>query len=243
MAAVLECEGLFRRYLTAAADLEVLRGVDLMVEAGEVAVVLGPSGSGKSTLLHLLAGLDRPDSGEVWWRGVALAGRSPSELAPQRARNVGLVFQQHYLLEDLTTLENVTLPLRIVGKVDHERGLALLERVGLAERAGHLPSQLSGGERQRAAVARALALDPPCVIADEPTGSLDRARAVGVFRLLVELAGEASKAVVIVTHDETLLPEATRSGARLSVYRLVDGRLLSETADIPSEPGLVHEGA
>lgn len=234
MASVLACEGLHRRFRTPAADVVVLRGVDLRVAPGEVAVVLGPSGSGKSTLLHLLAGLDRPDAGEVWWGDVPLSSLSRSELAALRARNVGLVFQQHYLLEDLTALENVVLPMRIVGAPDEGRGRELLAAVGLSERAGHLPAQLSGGERQRAAVARALALDPPCLIADEPTGSLDHARALEVFRLLLDLAADAGKAVVVVTHDETLLAESGRGGARVSVYRLSEGALARDLVASPA---------
>ncbi len=206
----------------------MLRGVDLAVEAGELAVVLGPSGSGKSTLLHILAGLDRPDAGEVWWGETPLGSLRRSEVAARRARSVGLVFQQHYLLEELTALENVLLPMRIVGEVDEARGRELLAAVGVAHRAAHVPAHLSGGERQRAAVARALALDPACLIADEPTGSLDRARALEVFRLLRDLAAERGKAVVLVTHDETLLGEARAPGARVSVYRLTEGTLVPD---------------
>jgi len=226
VASVLACEGVHRRFSTPAAEVNVLRGVDLRVDPGELAVVLGPSGSGKSTLLHVLAGLDKPDAGEVWWGDVALSGLRRSELAGLRARNVGLVFQQHYLLEDLTALENALLPMRIVGEVDERRGRELLELVGISHRASHLPAQLSGGERQRAAVARALALDPPCLIADEPTGSLDRPRALEVFRLFRDLAADGGKAVVLVTHDETLLAET--EAARVSVYRLVDGVLVPD---------------
>lgn len=233
MTSVLACEGVERRFRTPAAVVEVLRGVDLRVDAGELAVVLGPSGSGKTTLLHILAGLDRPDAGEVWWGGTRLGALSRSRLTALRARNVGLVFQQHYLLEDLTALENALLPMRIVGEVDERRGRELLALVGLSHREGHLPAHLSGGERQRAAVARALALDPPCLIADEPTGSLDRPRALEVFRLLRDLAAVEGKAVVLVTHDETLLGEARDGGGRVSVYRLADGVLVPEAV-----PGL-----
>lgn len=227
VAAVIACERLFRRFRTPGTDVEVLKGVDLEVQAGQLAVVLGPSGSGKSTLLHLLAGLDRPDSGSIWWGGLAVHEKTPSQLARLRAHSVGLVFQQHYLLEDLTVLENVLIPMRIVGDVDESRGHRLLEQVGLSHRAGFMPAQISGGERQRAAVARALSLDPPCVIADEPTGSLDHARAVEVFQLLVELA-EAGKAVLVVTHDEGLLRETAPDSADLAVYRLTEGTLVPD---------------
>lgn len=234
MARVLACVGVERSFRTPAAVVEVLRGVDLTVAPGELAVVLGPSGSGKSTLLHVLAGLDTPDAGEVWWGETALRSLNRSRLAALRARSVGLVFQQHYLLEDLTALENALLPMRIVGEVDEERGRELLELVGLSHRADHTPDRLSGGERQRAAVARALALDPPCLIADEPTGSLDRQRALEVFRLLRDLAADRGKAVLLVTHDETLLHEAHGRGGRVSVYRLVDGVLVPDAVPTPA---------
>lgn len=205
--------------------MEVLQGVDLRVGSGEVALILGPSGSGKSTLLHLLAGLDRPDSGHIWWDDFPVHEHTPAELAPRRARTVGLVFQNHYLLDDLTVLENVLLPMRIVGAIDEARGVALLERVGLSSRADFLPEKISGGEKQRAAVARAMALAPPFLIADEPTGSLDHARAVGVFGLLLELARDEGTAVLVVTHDETLLDVARASGVPTRVLRLDDGLL------------------
>lgn len=204
----------------------MLRGVDFRVAGSELAVILGPSGSGKSTLLHLLAGLDRPDSGQIWWDDFPVHEHTPSELAGRRARNLGLVFQNHYLLEDLTVLENVLLPMRILGEVDEARGRDLLERVGLSGRADFLPERISGGEKQRAAVARAMALRPPFLIADEPTGSLDHARAVEVFGLLLELARAEQTAVVVVTHDETLLAVAHDSGVSTRVLRLEDGVLL-----------------
>jgi lipoprotein-releasing system ATP-binding protein len=206
----------------------VLRGVDIAVEAGHVAAVLGPSGSGKSTLLHLLAGLDRPDGGEIWWGDFPVHEHTPAQLAARRARTVGLVFQNHYLLEDLTLLENVTLPMRVTGAIDDDRAEDLLARVGLSGRASFLPSKVSGGERQRAAVARALALRPPVLIADEPTGSLDHRRAVEVFAMLLELAVSDGCAVVVVTHDESLLSVAADVGAPMSVHRLEDGRLMRQ---------------
>jgi len=225
---VLACDSLFRRYHTVGASVEVLRGVDLRVTSGEVAVILGPSGSGKSTLLHLLAGLDRPDAGEIWWDDFPVHEHRPAELATRRARTVGLVFQNHYLLDDLTVLENVLLPLRIVGESDEARGRALLERVGLTSRADFLPERISGGEKQRAAVARAMVMAPPFLIADEPTGSLDHARAVEVFGLLLALASEQNTAVVVVTHDETLLAVARASGVGTRVLRLEDGLLATD---------------
>lgn len=216
---VLSCRDLHRTFATPAGPLAILNGVDLEVAAGEVAAVLGPSGSGKTTLLHLLAGLDRPTRGEVWWQDLAVHGRRPHELAEVRAERVGLVFQNPHLLAELTALDNVTLPGRLRGRPSAERGRELLAAVGLADRLQARPATLSGGERQRVAVARALYADPMLVLADEPTGSLDRAAARGVFELLVKLARERGRAVVMVTHDEGLVADVD---AR---HHLVDGRL------------------
>lgn len=183
----------------------ILRGVTLQVFPAQVVAILGPSGSGKSTLLHLLGGLDRPTSGEVYW-GERRVDRLPQRvLAQERARRLGLVFQQHYLLEDLNVLENITLPGRIRGQPDAARGAELLARVGLSERASFLPKRLSGGERQRVAVARSLYSRPQVILADEPTGSLDRSSAESVYVLLAQLAREEGSAVVMVTHDEGLV--------------------------------------
>lgn len=182
-----------------------MRGVDLSVFEAQVVAILGPSGSGKSTLLHLLGGLDRPTAGEIYWGGRRIDALSQKLLARERAQRLGLVFQQHYLLEDLNVLENVTLPGRIRGRVDRARGEALLARVGLVERATFLPKRLSGGERQRVAVARSLYSRPQVILADEPTGSLDRASAAEVYALLAQLAREERSAVLMVTHDEGLV--------------------------------------
>ncbi|HLU82909.1 MAG TPA: ATP-binding cassette domain-containing protein [Trueperaceae bacterium] len=229
MGAVLASVGLRRSFSAPGGDVEVLKGVDLQVEAGQVTAVLGPSGSGKSTLLHLLAGLDRPDAGEIWWGDFPVHKHTPARLAARRAKTVGLVFQNHYLLEDLTLLENVIMPMRIAGAIDQRRAEGLLDKVGLSGRADFLPSKVSGGERQRAAVARALALKPPVLIADEPTGSLDHRRAISVFGMLLKLAVSDDCAVVVVTHDESLLNVATDVGASLTVYRLDEGRLVKES--------------
>ncbi len=218
------CRGLRRAYPTGSGTLEVLRGVDLSVAPGEVAAILGPSGSGKSTLLRLLAGLDRPDSGQIHWGGMPVHTRRPQQLTRMRARHVGLVFQQHYLLEELTAAENVSLPGRIRNERDAARELRLLELVSLADRASHLPRQLSGGEKQRIAVARALYDEPPLILADEPTGSLDRVSAEAVYRLLVELARDRGTAVLLVTHDEGLVQDVD------SRYALVDG-VLAQVAE------------
>lgn len=219
MITALRCRNLYRTFPTPAGPLPVLEGVDLEIGRGEVAAVLGPSGSGKTTLLHLLAGLDRPTSGEVWWGDLPVHASAPRALSAARAARVGLVFQDPHLLPELDALANVTLPGRIRGDADAARGHELLDAVGLAARAGARPATLSGGERQRVAVARALYADPPLVLADEPTGSLDRANARGVFELLVRLARERGRSVVMVTHDEGLVADVD---AR---YALRDGRL------------------
>lgn len=203
--AALSCSGLTRTFATPTGGLDILRGVDLNVFEAQVVAILGPSGSGKSTLLHLLGGLDRPTSGEIYWGGRRIDPLPQRLLARERAVRLGLVFQQHYLLEDLNVLENVTLPGRIRGQPDRARGVELLARVGLVERATFLPKRLSGGERQRVAVARSLYNRPQVVLADEPTGSLDRSSAAEVYALLAQLAREERSAVVMVTHDEGLV--------------------------------------
>ncbi|MEF2277711.1 ABC transporter ATP-binding protein [Deinococcus sp. YIM 134068] len=197
----------------------VLHGVSLHVGAGEVVAVTGPSGSGKSTLLHLLGGLDTPQAGEVWWAGERVDTLGTQARAIRRAGRVGLVFQHHYLLEDLTVGQNVLVPARLAGEDGTERALALLNRVGLGGRERALPGVLSGGERQRVAVARALATRPAVILADEPTGSLDRANAEVIAGLLIDLAREDSAGVLMVTHDERLAGRADR------VLHLLDGRM------------------
>jgi lipoprotein-releasing system ATP-binding protein len=215
---VLESTDLRKGYPSPRGRVEVLRGVDLRVERAEVVAVLGPSGSGKSTLLHLMAGLDGFDGGEVRWAGVRVDPASPG-LAARRAAHVGLVFQHHYLLSELDVIENVTLPGRIAGRRVDEEGLDLLAAMGLADRARSTIHALSGGERQRVAVARALVLGPSVVLADEPTGSLDRASAHAVYQVLRNAASARGAAVVIVTHDEALVADADRH------VRLDEGRL------------------
>jgi lipoprotein-releasing system ATP-binding protein len=203
-APALEARGLRHAYPGASGPVEVLHGIDLAVPDSTVVAVVGPSGSGKSTLLHLLGGLDIPSAGRVLWGGVELRGKSVDDLAALRAREVGFIFQHHYLLEDLTALDNVIVPGLIAGKPDPGRARHLLDRVGLGSRGSLAPRALSGGERQRVALARALLTRPRLVLADEPTGSLDRPNADLVFSMLVELAREEGSAVVIVTHDERL---------------------------------------
>jgi lipoprotein-releasing system ATP-binding protein len=216
----LEVLNLKHSFQTDAGTLEVLKGLDFSLAAGRVLAIVGPSGSGKSTLLHLLGGLETPSAGELIWGGVSLAGASQEVLAARRALEVGFVFQHHYLLEDLTTLENVGLPGLIASKPNDARALQLLKRVGLQDRAHFFPRALSGGERQRAAIARALLTKPRLILADEPTGSLDRANADLVFGMLVELARLENTAVVVVTHDESLVSRVDE------VIRLEDGRIV-----------------
>jgi lipoprotein-releasing system ATP-binding protein len=217
---VLHCHGVTRAFITPSQTVSVLTGIDLTVIAGEVVAILGPSGSGKSTLLHLLAGLDRPTSGEIYWGTRRIAGETNHTLAQLRLTHIGLVFQDHYLLEDLTVLENVTLSGRLQGTVDIARATQLLRSVGLSERDTYLPRKLSGGERQRVAVARALYGKPKIILADEPTGSLDRENARGVYHLLVDLAKTEGTAVVMVTHDEGLVTDVDQR------YYLERGALL-----------------
>ena len=212
----LRAEGLAFRY----PGLELFRGLDLELAAGEVRAVLGPSGSGKTTLVHLLAGLLPLPRGRLWWGEVEVGRLGEEALARLRRERVGLVFQHHYLLDELTALENVLVPGMIAGGPDPERARTLLERVGLADRAALLPEALSGGERQRVAVARALYPRPRVVLADEPTGALDRKNAARVRDLLLELAREDGAAVLLATHDEALV-------RGLPSWWIEDGRLVS----------------
>lgn len=216
----LEVENLQHGYVQPAGRLEVLRGLSFTLQAGEVLAVLGPSGSGKSTLLHLLGGLETPSSGEISWGGEQIGGLSQERLAARRSTEVGLIFQHHYLLEDLTTLQNVMLPSMIAGDWSEVRAKSLLERVGLANQSSAFPRILSGGERQRVALARALSTKPRLVLADEPTGSLDRHNAELVFGMLIELAHAEGAGVVVVTHDEGLAKKAD------AIMRLEDGRIV-----------------
>ncbi|MER3536371.1 MAG: ABC transporter ATP-binding protein [Thermus sp.] len=197
---LLRAEGLSYRYET-----PLFQRISLVLAPGEVLAVLGPSGSGKTTLLHLLAGLLPLQEGEVYWEGLPIRGLSQAALARRRLGFLGLVLQHHFLMPELTALENVLLPGYLAGRVDRVRGQALLERVGLAHRMNALPLSLSGGERQRLAVARALYLRPRLVLADEPTASLDRVLAREVFGLLLWLCREEGVALLVATHDEGLV--------------------------------------
>ncbi len=193
--------------------LEVLRGVSLDVEAGEVMSIVGPSGAGKTTLLHIMGTLDRPDSGKVSYDGRDLSGLSSNELARFRNSSVGFVFQFHQLLPEFSMIENVAMPALIGGmrrKEAFARASELIDYLGLAERAAHRPSQLSGGERQRAAVARALVNRPSVVLADEPSGSLDSHNRRELHKLFFDLRRDMGQTFVIVTHDESLAADTDR---------------------------------
>ncbi len=212
--AIIEAHGLTQTFSDAGRDVAVLRGVDMKVHAGEVVAVMGVSGSGKSTLLHLLGGLDKPAAGRVLWSGQDVQSWSLHEQSKRRNHVLGFVYQFHHLLAEFKAWENVAMPLwirRLSPQESRQHALALLAQVGLAERAEHTPAQLSGGERQRVALARALAGRPQCVLADEPTGNLDRESAAQVFDLMVSLARGFQTAFVIVTHDATLAARCDRT--------------------------------
>jgi lipoprotein-releasing system ATP-binding protein len=205
--------GVTKVYQDGVRRVAVLKGVDLAVQPGELVAIVGPSGSGKSTLLHLLGALDRPDAGEVEIGGRSLAGLSGGALAAFRNQTIGFVFQFHQLLPDFTALENVMLPGRIAGLEPRrvlERARGLLLEVGLEERLDHFPNQLSGGERQRVALCRALALEPPLLLADEPTGNLDPASGETVFELLLALQARHRTTGVLVTHNPEIARRCTR---------------------------------
>lgn len=219
---LLESHGVTKIYADMAEPVEVLKGVDFMLNEGQIAGILGASGSGKSTLLHVLGGLDSPTSGNVLVSGSPLGEMTDDELADFRNRKVGFVFQFYHLLPEFTAIENAMLPVMIAGKSKREAKKAAgeaLEAMGLSKRVDHRPAMLSGGEQQRVALARAAVLRPPLILADEPTGNLDRESGEQIWEYLLGLNRQAGIAIVIVTHNRELMNSIS------TIYELKDGRL------------------
>ena len=218
---ILQADNLFKTYREGSLETPVIKGVDFELQANEKIAIIGSSGSGKSTLLHMLAGLDEPSSGRVQLIGEDFSNLSDAKRGKLRNQHLGFVYQFHFLLPELTALENVMLPLRVrrdSPMLAEQQASQLLERVGLSHRMHHKPTELSGGERQRVAIARALITRPACVLADEPTGNLDEKAAQQVFELMLELNQEMNTALVVVTHDQALAAKMDRQ------LHLVDGQ-------------------
>ena len=220
---LISANNLIKSYQNNKMKLEVLRSVSLDIIKDQISVIIGASGAGKSTLLHMLAGLDRPDSGNVYYNEKDIFKFSDDKLARFRNKNVGLVFQFHHLLPEFTALENVAIPQMIDGKslnAASRKAKELLESVGLNERINHKPAELSGGEQQRVAVARALVNDPEVIFADEPTGNLDSTNSEAIHNLIVELRNKFKKTFVIVTHNKGLVRLADK------IFEMKDGKLI-----------------
>lgn len=220
--AVIQASDLHRSYRIGKKSIEVLHGIELTITRGERVFLCGPSGAGKSTLLYTLAGLERPERGTVKIDGTDLYGLGPKKQAAFRNEKIGYIFQNYLLLPELTALENVLVPGAIGGRDASAAALAALERVGLADRAEHLPAELSGGEQQRVAIARALVNHPPVLFADEPTGNLDAETSGPIVEMLFRLNREAGTALVLVTHDPALAAKARR------VVKMSGGTIVGE---------------
>ena len=221
---IIKAKGLKKVYKRGSEEVVALWDTSLSISAGEFIIIMGPSGSGKSTLLHLLGGIDRPTQGDLIVNGVDLVNVSEAALTRFRRDNIGFVFQFYNLLPSLNALDNVILPLLAKGKswkASRERGMAMLDQVGLSHRRKHTPSQLSGGEQQRVAIARAMVVEPCVILADEPTGDLDSASANSIIALMVELKERQGVTFIVATHNPLLVQAATHT------YELVDGRLSS----------------
>lgn len=220
---VIDCQQVAKTYQDGSLHVEVLRDLTLQIQAGESVSIIGASGSGKSTLLHILGGLDKPTSGKISLMGQDLSALNQTQLGSLRNQYLGFVYQFHHLLAEFSALENVMMPL-LIGKMKRDeaevQAALMLEKVGLGQRMMHRPAELSGGERQRAAIARALVKRPQCLLADEPTGNLDRNNARHVLEMMLELQAELNTALVVVTHDDEL---ATRFNHTLTMQ---DGRLV-----------------
>lgn len=213
-----------KEYVSGRRTITALRGIDLTIGRGEWVTLLGPSGCGKSTLLNILGGIDRPSSGTVTINNTVISARTEEQLSQWRGQNVGIIFQFFQLMPTLTALENVVLPMDLAGRGrDRKRASELLDRVGLAELGGNLPSELSGGEQQRVAIARALANDPPLVLADEPTGNLDSETGARVLALFHEL-WQQGMTIIMVTHDHSIAQRGSRT------IELRDGRMIQDSA-------------